>query len=390
MALINKLNKLGDSIRAKTGLTELLTIDEMAEAVDGIESVALPAEAYEISGNCTYRFAYNGWNWYIDLFKDKLTTKDIISCSFMFSNSDSQKFTSIPFDINPDNSMMQFPYMFQNCSSLTTLPRIHWENITYVSASELSLNNMFDGCYRLREIPYDFFTKNNPVLWENKKNLSNKYQQMFANCRSLRQHPDISCLRFKITASYTYSYALYRYLFQGCSSLDEIVNIPVCDMAAATSNAFANAFEKCYRLKTILFETNEDGTPIVITWKNQVIDLSIGNTSAGVGFTSSNDKSNILNYNSGITADKAVTDDATYQALKNDADWFTTKMDYSRYNHDSAVATINSLPDVSAGSGNTIKFRGAAGTLTDGGAINTLTDSEIAVAAAKGWTVSFV
>ena len=68
---------------------------------------------------------------------------------------------------------------------------------------------------------------------------------------------------------------------------------------------------------------------------------------------------------------------------------------FSRYNHDSAVATINSLPDTSAylatkGGTNTIKFYGVLGALTDGGAINTLTEQEIAVAAAKGWTVTFV
>ena len=100
-------------------------------------------------------------------------------------------------------------------------------------------------------------------------------------------------------------------------------------------------------------------------------------------------------YNSGITADKQVVDDATYQALKNDPDWFTIDVNYSRYNHDSAVNTINSLPDTSAylaaNSGtNTIKFKGESGKLTDGGAINTLTETEIAVATAKGWTVSFV
>jgi hypothetical protein len=66
---------------------------------------------------------------------------------------------------------------------------------------------------------------------------------------------------------------------------------------------------------------------------------------------------------------------------------------YSRYNHDSAVRTINSLPDASAylattSGTNTIKFRGEAGSSTDGGAINTLTAEEIAVATAKGWTVS--
>ena len=90
-----------------------------------------------------------------------------------------------------------------------------------------------------------------------------------------------------------------------------------------------------------------------------------------------------------------VTDAESYEALKNDPDWFTTKIGYSRYNHDSAVQTINSLPDTSAylasaGGTNTIKFKGQSGELTDGGAINTLTEEEIAVAAAKGWTVTLV
>jgi hypothetical protein len=125
-----------------------------------------------------------------------------------------------------------------------------------------------------------------------------------------------------------------------------------------------------------------------MNWKSQTIDLNNNK----VGYIST--ISNILNYNSGITADKEVKDDATYQALKNDPDWFTCDINYSRYNHDSAVATINSLPDTSAylasaGGTNTIKFKGTAGSKTDGGAINTLTEEEIAVATAKGWTITF-
>ena len=70
-------------------------------------------------------------------------------------------------------------------------------------------------------------------------------------------------------------------------------------------------------------------------------------------------------------------------------------MAYSRYNHTSAVNTINSLPDTSAylataGGTNTIKFKSNAGSATDGGAISNLTEEEIAVATAKGWTVSLV
>ena len=102
----------------------------------------------------------------------------------------------------------------------------------------------------------------------------------------------------------------------------------------------------------------------------------------------------ILDYNSGIIANKEVKDDTTYQLLKNDPDWFTCDVNYSRYNHDSAVRTINSLPDTSkaghTGYDNIIKFKGASGAKTDGGAISNLTSSEIAVATAKGWTVTLV
>lgn len=172
-------------------------------------------------------------------------------------------------------------------------------------------------------------------------------------------------------------------------SLDELVNFPLSNKAGvSTSNQFRNIQVLC-RIKNFTFETN-NGQPYVVSWQNQKIDLT-----QAIGYTNSSyytDK--ILNYNSGITADKEVKDAATYEALKNDADWFTESDRYSRYNHDSAVATINSLPDTSAylaanGGTNTIKFKGESGKLTDGGAINTLTEEEIAVATARGWTVSF-
>ena len=68
---------------------------------------------------------------------------------------------------------------------------------------------------------------------------------------------------------------------------------------------------------------------------------------------------------------------------------------YSRYNLTSAMNTIRSLPDTSAylataGGTNTIKFNRAAGSATSGGGISSLSTSDIAIATAKGWTVSLV
>jgi hypothetical protein len=204
---------------------------------------------------------------------------------------------------------------------------------------------------------------------------------MCSNCHSLRKYP-YGLIKYG-NPVISYSYSIYYSMADYNCSLDEIINLPFPHYNASwTSNAFTYSFDNTYRLKEMTFALQEDGSPYVMKWKNQTIDLSQAGLCKATNY--------ILGKNSGITADKEVKDDATYQALKNDPDWFATNVNYSRYNHDSAVNTINSLPDCSATGTNTIKFKGAAGALTDGGAINTLTEAEIAVAAAKGWTVSLV
>jgi hypothetical protein len=167
-------------------------------------------------------------------------------------------------------------------------------------------------------------------------------------------------------------------MFNSCYALDKIENLPVMEVST-TSNMFQSFARYCGRLSHFTFAT-DNGTPYVRAWKNQTIDLTeqIGNTSIGM----------MTNYNSGLTEDMLVQTDEQYQAMKDD--YITNKDEYSRYNHTSAVETINSLPDCSAGSNNTIKFLGASGSATDGGAISNLTEEEIAVATAKGWTVSLV
>ena len=96
----------------------------------------------------------------------------------------------------------------------------------------------------------------------------------------------------------------------------------------------------------------------------------------------------------GLPQSAAIKNAETYATNKNNPDSWTDKEEYSRYNHTSAVNTINSLPDTSAyltanGGTNTITFYPTSGSQTDGGAVETLTEEEIAVAAAKGWTVAY-
>ena len=371
------LTAIGNAIRGKTGGTDLIAPLNMPTEINGISTggATLPPEAYVITGNCGNLFSGGKWKWYIDLFGSQVTTNNITNCNQMFYNNE---ITTIPFSINCEpSSVMNCTGMFNGCKQLTALPEI----TVYIE----KMNSIFSNCYCLREIP-DSYSETFDFSHFNVTTEADA-SYIFSYCYSLRKIP--SGFLKKIYSKSQFSWRrLYQSSFSRCFSLDEIIGIPVSP-AVITSNNFIVTFYHDGRIKNIIFDTNEDGTVKTAQWKDQVIELD------SVGYTTTSDKPYILDYNSGITADKEVTDDATYVALKNDPDWFTCSAAYSRYNKTSAIATINSLPDTSAyiaanGGTNTIKFFGNAGSATDGGAINTMTEEQIAVATAKGWTVSFV
>ena len=408
------LTGIADAVREKKGTTDLIQVSNLATeisniqgggtveeltitsngtynpptGIDGFAPVVVnvpqdgspPESAFNITGSCNYRFAYNNWNWFIKLNGNKITTNNIKNIDYMFGYSSNLEV--IPFDINMTSSSTTAGYTFTGCYNLTNIPMIN--NLKMSSAGS---PQMFKNCYKIRNFPEGF--GDNWDFSEMKLATYGGMNSFFADCYSLREVPEVIIANCCNKNKSTYSVSYY-YLFSGCNSLDEINGLEV-SQTTFTSNCFSYTFHLTNRLKNMTFSINEDGTPKTANWKSQTIDLT-----TGVGYLNYTDyKSYILNYNSGITADKEVKDDATYQALKNDPDWFSCDVNYSRYNHDSAVRTINSLPDTSAylasnGGTNTIKFKGQSGASTDGGAINTLTEEEIAVATAKGWVVSFV
>ena len=373
------LTAIGDAIRAKTGDSALMSPAAMATAIEGITTGGggggecngrhIPDEALTITGNCTYKFANNGMNWFIEQCGDKITTEDITNGSNMFINSN--KLTSIPFDLNFKSNSSYVPAggMFSSCFDLEEIGDI---NNLYPD----NMAGMFSLCGRLRYLP----NFNNLNLSRMQTYAYANVSSIFSGCHSLRSIPRDFLKQFYGIQTGA-GYSVFYTNFTSCFALDEIRGLNPQTGAITSSNMFSSTFKDCYRLKDIIFELQEDGSPYTVNWKSQTINLT-----SYVGYVQTVQYLT-TQYNSGITEDKEVTDDATYQALKNDPDWFTTDIAYSRYNHDSAVNTINSLP-ITTNTGCTIKFRGAAGELTDGGAINTLTEEEIAVAAAKGWTVT--
>lgn len=387
MALTDKLSAIGVAIREKTGKSDLLTLDQMPTEISSITTGGNEPTAEELvcTGNCNYMFKQDKFAWIINRYGDRVTTKDITSAFQMFTGS---SLTEIPFQLNLNNCE-DVDCVISECGNLIVCPKIRG---TFMWAQRFGMEGVCTNLFRLRNLE-DLFTSEMLAGYSTVQATSayNGAQPVKFNlCYSLRQVPSWY-YNFKLcetsTVYPTTAYCLYYNAFNGCYVLDEVLNLPVWKCASTQSTAmFSSTVGGCHRLKNYTFETDAEGAPIVTQWTNQVLDLS--NT---VGYINAYQENNILKYNSGITTAKRVTDDASYQALKDDPDWYTTTAAYSRYNHDSAVATINSLPDTSAAGGvNTIKFKGAAGEKTDGGAINTLTEEEIAVATAKGWTVTLV
>ena len=383
--LVNEdtLTTIADSVRLKLGeetnpqavgftkYTPMELANKIANEMP-LAKDAIPNSAKHLTGNYYYKFAYGSLDWFIEQCGEEITTEGIISADNMFNGSNVK---SIPFDLNCAAGCA-VAQLFNNCVKLEHLPNI--------TGRLRNLYSFVSNCHRIREIPeqwaegIDWDHLNASIQW-----YECRIASFFQSCYSLRSIPKVLIKRLYVASD---NYNATNTIFNSCVSLDGIEGYrgPNAKLISNCSNNFVN----CYRLGRLIFDYEDEATntPRTQNWKGQTIDLS------SVGFAKPSEKNLILNYNSGITADKEVTDDATYQALKNDPDWFTCNVAYSRYNHDSAVETINSLPDTSAylaanGGTNTIQFRGSAGYATDGGAINTLTEAEIAVAAAKGWTV---
>ena len=370
--IINDVNltNIANAIRGKNGSSDTYKPSEMPDAIANLPTGGADIEPIVLSGNCGYTCVGPLSTQFIKQYGDKISTNNVLYTTNMFYNSELE---TCPFEINCSTTQSQdMSYMF-NAALLNQLPKI---NNGYP-------NNMYYFVYgmaRIKEIPDDYFEGWN---WNYMQTNTNAvFTKSFYYDYSLRKIPS-SYLKnaWGITTDTTNNmYNNYGYMY----ALDDLKGVPVAQTVELTTNLFGAAFTNLYRVKDITFETNEDGSPKTANWTSQSINLT-----NYVGYARyANMVKNYCKY-SGVGETEQITNATTYQSYKDSDNSWTALLAYSRYNHDSAVNTINSLPDTSAYGTNYIRFKGTSGSSTEGGAINTLTDAEIAVATAKGWTVSF-
>lgn len=373
------LTNIANAIRAKSNTTALYKPGEMAAAISNLStstSTYVPTDEDLTFRNCQshYLFAGNQLSWLLNNYKDKKIrfTGDCSATQSLFYGCEKEDLSNVIFEdcrnINDpeygslglaqllEQAKTKYPPKIKNCEikslvgafrsagALKTLPSFENCTIAY-GGGYIPINQMIQWAYSLEDVNFDL---SKTIKLRDTNNRVSFYQEFITCCWSLKSI---------------------------------VFSLPMVQESPVTYNQFRQFVTACNRLRHLKFKNYLPS----LQMKSQVIDMCVEIGYDNYQYQYSSDY---------FPADKEIKDDATYQALKDDPNAWTKMPEYSFYNHDSAVETINSLPDTSAylaenGGTNTIKFLGNSGSNTDGGAINTMTAEEIAVAAAKGWTVTF-
>lgn len=336
------LVNIADAIRAKTGDTAEMTPAEMVVAIQGITTGGGDDDVPATITGGTY-FDYGGdWDYFVNKYADRISIAGGYDLNSIFYESELSDLSDVSMTAYHSNHITTLTNTFYKCYKLQELPQMSY--ISTVSATDqvkmlYNYKEAFNYCYALRIIPDDWLPLN--TFNTSGSSTTTTITNFLAQCFSLQKVP-----KFLIqNQQWGSSTAKYTNAFQNCYYLQSITDLPVSNYTLTTNN-FTNAFRNCFSLKHLTFKTN-NGTPKTAQWKNQVIDLTYtGNLISTTLPPSGNpiDTTGLVNVNT----------NALYNAHKNSEDWYSRN--YFTYTRESAVETINSLPDTHAYGTNTIKF----------------------------------
>ena len=325
------LTAIGDAIRTKKSTTYKYKPREMADAILSIPGggIELTEEDLTVTGNLYHRFAFNGWNWF---------AHDLLKKTTLARNTD-----------------------------ITNVEAV-CEDSTLLRAFSRTVDSNWSTSWSMAETI---------ITTTNMRN-------MYKNCHSLVQ--DIGLAKsggFHFISNTDTE--TYKNTYLNCYSLPHIEGIPCCENTLTVNN-FIDTFKNCYSVSNLYFDkwTTYPYEALKLNWSNQTIDLST------VGFFPAI-QGDEINY---IDEDRLVYEidtDAKYEIYNPsyDTQYYVRNPRYSYYTPTNAEETLRSLPDVTLGSSNTIKFNYTSMT-NHAHRDSYIEESVIAEAADKGWTVSYV
>lgn len=373
-----KIDLTADTVSPSTLALGITAHDKSGNIITGtMESGGINEEDLKFSGNLSNFGQYGRLDNLIEHNFDKIKlgwvendiNHGVSSLAYGFSESSLSKFPTIT--IYGQNATLEGA--FSSCKNLTELPI--FITTPYTGAIGI-LSSLFSRCYSITQVPSGYLS--NQAISAN--NYSDTFSSMFENCFRLEVMNDGSFLQYGKG---------YSNMFKNCCSLRKLEGIVLSNsLFTATNNKFYHTFDNCAMLSSLTFITFGE-----YQIHSQTIDL----TTCGYS-TDTNGKYTDSTYTFQLPYAKKVFDETTYESLKNTEDYWTNQVAYSKYDRQSAIATINSLPDTKTyiesqalPYENIIKFKKGAGSAKgDLYNMSNLTEEEIAVATAKGWTVKLI
>lgn len=281
-----------------------------------------------------------------------------------------------------------FDDMYRSNSTIKYPPKIAVaSNATISSDAGIVVQTMFRNSHIVK-ISNDNVLQTFPLY-----TYSTPQQEMCCNCYYLREVPEnfmIPVLKLSKSLPANAQRAITTSMYKNCYVLKEIRGMcyHLNTSSSNSVNLFGNTFNNCYTLHSLTFFTENDSD--YYGAGNNTIDLS----TAGYWESGTADADIFQYLEDDDKANAIVIRDASNATVANmgNKNSFAVGAAYATYNRQSAIETINTLPNASGNSQTgTIKFKSGAGSAygTDYDMSN-LSAEEIAVATAKGWTVALV
>ena len=376
-----KLDLTADTVSPSTLALGITAHDKSGELITGtMESGGINEEDLKFSGGLNY-FGSGGR-------LDNLIEHNFDKIKLGWVENDGTKHGVLSFDHGfSDSSLSRIPPIiiygvqygslesaFSGCKNLTELPIF---STAPYNGTIGNLRYMFSNCYSITQIPSGYLS--NQAIALNQYD-TDTFNGIFQNCVRLEEMNDGSFLQYGKN---------YSSMFKNCCSLRKLEGIVLKDFEIKTvTNQFSGTFDNCAMLSSLIFSTSGD-----YKMQSQTIDL----TTCGYS-TDKDGKYKFGSYTFQLPIAKGVFNENTYERLKNTEDYWTNQVAYSKYDRQSAIATINSLPDTKkylnsepSAYPNKIKFKKGAGSAKgDLYNMSNLTDEEKGVAFDKGWTVELV
>lgn len=290
-----------------------------------------------------------------------------------------------------------FDDAFNGCKNLKKLPKFQFKRDIYGNQT----SSVFTSCYNIEQTEMD-------KIYQFIGAFSSYSQNPLLNyCYKIKEF-DWSKINMKIDA-----FSPNRIDFGFAPTLERYVISATYTKTEATSDRYENRYQGCFpMIKDVSFVTNKDGSPMKSKMTKQTLDWWAYSESYSWGYgdvTSDGYRYGDIDKTHNIVGSTIEETQENYEKMKQYSDWHCTIRStvnyqrsmvpigrlFSKFNHKTMVSIINTIMDTSEyvaikGGTNTIKFYKYQGDLTDDGGSSNLTEEEIAVATAKGWTVTFV